>query len=98
MLTDQVAVNLSVSSEDSRVCRAEERREGKIQYAGLSLTFCVPFFKCLLPAVTGALLRLKIPAAEQCFPFGHMGQHYPSHPLKVKWFMRTWYALYNSEI
>jgi hypothetical protein len=37
-LIDQVTVNLSVSSEDSRVCRAEERREGKIQYAGLALT------------------------------------------------------------
>jgi len=36
-LIDQVTVNLSVSSEDSRVYRAEERREGKIKCAGPSL-------------------------------------------------------------
>jgi len=37
-LKDQVTLDLSVSSEDSRVYRAEERSEGKIQCADLSLT------------------------------------------------------------
>jgi len=37
-LIDQGALNLSVSSEDSRVYRAEERREGKIKCVDHSLT------------------------------------------------------------